>query len=130
MALILIVEDAALIRKMLQKILKAEGHTILEAPNGLQGLQMIRTHNPECIVLDLLMPEMGGRQVLLALREEGLQIPTIVVTADVQQTTRAECLELGALTVLNKIPKPDELRHWVKKAIGVVTQEEIYEPNS
>lgn len=129
MALILIIEDAALLRKMLQRILKPEGYTILEAQNGLQGLEMVRTHNPECIVLDLLMPEMGGRQVLKALRDESLQIPTIVVTADVQESTRSECLELGALTVLNKLPKPEELRHWVKKAIGVATQEEMYEPN-
>ena len=128
MALILIIEDAALLRKMVQKILKPEGYTILEADNGLKGLEMIREHKPDCIVLDLLMPEMEGRQVLKAMREQGLQIPTIVVTADIQESTRQECLELGALTVVYKLPKSDDLRYWVKKAIA--PKEDIYESNS
>ncbi|MBD2181361.1 response regulator [Planktothrix sp. FACHB-1355] len=128
MALVLIIEDAALLRKMLQKILKPEGYSILEAANGLEGLEMVRVYKPDCVVLDLLMPEMGGLQVLKVMREEGLQVPTIVVTADVQETTRQECSQLGALTVLHKLPKSDDLRHWVKKALGA-TQEGMYEPN-
>ncbi|HEY9852015.1 MAG TPA: response regulator [Leptolyngbyaceae cyanobacterium] len=128
-ALVLIIEDAALLRKMVQRILKPEGYRLLEAENGVKGLEMIRTHKPDCILLDLLMPEMDGRQVLKALQTEALKVPTIVLTADIQESTRQECLELGALTVLNKLPKPEELSYWVKKAIGISTQESIYESN-
>lgn len=129
MASILIIEDAALLRKMVQRILKPEGYTLWEAENGMQGLEMIRTHKPNCILLDLLMPEMEGRQVLKTMGTEGLQVPTIVLTADIQESTRQECLELGALAVLNKLPKAEELCYWVKKAIGICTQEAMYESN-
>ena len=126
MGLVLIIEDAALLRKMLQKILRSKGYETIEASNGREGLEMITTHNPDCVVLDLLMPEMEGREVLRVMRDRGLQIPTIVMTADIQETTRAECLELGALTVLNKLPKGEELLPWIEKALKVSTEEEIY----
>lgn len=121
MALVLIVEDAALLRKLIQKILKAEGYSTIEAKNGLEGLEMISTHNPDCVILDLLMPEMEGREVLREMRDRGLQIPTIVMTADIQESTRAECLALGAVAVLNKLPKGEELLPWVAKALKVST---------
>ncbi|NES97993.1 MAG: response regulator, partial [Desertifilum sp. SIO1I2] len=54
MALILIIEDAALSRKLLAKILKPEGHTLLEARNGREGLEMMQKYKPDCIILDLL----------------------------------------------------------------------------
>lgn len=126
MALVLIIEDAALLRKMLQKILRAKGYNTIEASNGREGLEMITTHNPDCVVLDMLMPEIEGREVLKEMRDRGLQIPTIVMTADVQESTRSECLELGALTVLNKLPKGEELLPWIEKALKVSTQKEIY----
>lgn len=126
MALVLIVEDAALLRKLLQKILRAKGYSTLEASNGREGLEMISTHHPDCVVLDLLMPEMEGREVLKEMRDRGLQIPTIVMTADIQETTRSECLELGALAVLNKLPKGEELLPWIEKALKVSTEEGIY----
>lgn len=119
MALVLIVEDAALLRKMLQRILKTGGYTTLEAHNGREGLEMIRTHKPDCVILDLLMPEMEGREVLNAMRSEGLQVPTIVVTADIQESTRLECLKLGAIAVLHKLPKADELLPSIEKAIAL-----------
>lgn len=130
MALILVIEDAALSRQMLRKILQPEGHTILEAKNGREGLEMASTHNPDCILLDILMPEMGGREVLKALRLQDSQIPTIVITADIQESTRQECLELGAFAVLHKLIKPNELRQWIEKALEFSSQEGIYEPNT
>ncbi len=119
MAVILVIEDAALSRRMLRKILEAEGYTVLEASNGLEGLEMVHLHQPDCIFLDLLMPEMTGQQVLKALQKEKSKIPAIVLTADIQQSTRQECLNLGALAVINKIANRDELLGWIDKAIGM-----------
>lgn len=117
MALILVIEDAWLTRRVICKALQAEGYEILEASNGREGLEIVRTQCPECIIVDLLMPELDGLEVLKALQEEELQIPTIVLTADFQETTRRDCLELGAMVVLNKLPNPDQLRAWVEKAV-------------
>nr|WP_242040196.1 MULTISPECIES: response regulator [unclassified Desertifilum] len=128
--MILIIEDAALSRKLLAKILKPEGHTLLEARNGREGLEMMQKYKPDCIILDLLMPEVGGIEVLQIMRQKNLTIPTIVLTADVQQTTQQACLELGAATVLNKIPKIEELRHWLQITIGVSRQGVNCEPDA
>ena len=118
MALLLIVEDSWLSRRVLCKMLQQKGYETVEAASGPQALEMLPRISPDCILLDLLMPEMEGREVLKILREQGSKIPVIVVTADIQKTTRCECLELGAIAVINKIPDSEELTGWVEKAIS------------
>lgn len=118
MALILVVEDAWLSRRMMSKVLENDGHTILQATNGREGLEMVRTHNPDCIFLDLLMPEVDGLDVLKTLQDEGSKIPIVVITADIQQSTRQQCLELGAIAVINKPSQPPELLQALKTALS------------
>lgn len=118
MTSILVVEDSWLTRRVICKILRAEGYETWEASSGPEALEMIRTQTPGCMLLDLLMPDMEGREVLQAMREEGLKIPTIVITADIQATTREECMELGALAVIHKMPNSEELIGWIEKALG------------
>ncbi|MBD1921162.1 response regulator [Microcoleus sp. FACHB-831] len=118
MALILVVEDAWLSRRMMSKVLENDGHTILQATNGREGLEMVRTHNPDCIFLDLLMPEVDGLDVLKTLQDEGSKIPIVVITADIQQSTRQQCLELGAIAVINKPSQPPEILQALKTALS------------
>ncbi len=118
MALILVVEDAWLSRRMMSKVLENNGHTILQATNGREGLEMVRTHKPDCIFLDLLMPEVDGLDVLKTLQDEGSKIPIVVITADIQQSTRQQCLELGAIAVINKPSQPPELLQALKTALS------------
>ena len=118
MARILIVEDAKLTRRMLSKILRQEGHEVLEASGGLQGLELAMIHSPDCIFLDLLMPDLDGLEFLQILRDECLKIPVVVITADIQETTREECLKLGAVAVMRKVLKPDTLRQGIQIAFG------------
>lgn len=120
MTLVLIIEDAWFTRRAISKILQGAGYQTLEAENGRQGLEIVASRSDiDCILLDLLMPEVDGWSVLKALRERKSQMPVIVLTADIQESTRQECLELGAFTVLNKPPKPDELRHTLETALAV-----------
>lgn len=118
MARILVVEDAKLTLRMLSQILRQEGHEVLEASSGLQGLELAMTRSPDCIFLDLLMPDLDGREVLQILRDQGLKIPVLVITADIQETTRQECLNLGAVAVLKKVLKPEILRQGIQIALG------------
>jgi CheY-like chemotaxis protein len=118
MARILIVEDARLTRRMIGQILRQEGHEVLEASGGLQGLELAIIGSFDCIFLDLLMPDIDGREFLQILRDEGLKIPVVVITADIQETTREECLNLGAIAVMKKVLKPDILRQGIKIAIA------------
>lgn len=119
MALILIIDDSSFTRNRIANMVKAEGHETLEASDGRQGLEMTATHSPDCIVIDLIMPEMDGLELLEVLHNQGSKIPRIVVTADIQETVRQECLERGALAVLNKPPKKDELQNILAKALGL-----------
>ncbi|MGB8687694.1 MAG: response regulator [Microcoleus sp.] len=118
MTSILVVEDSWLTRRVICKILRAEGYETWEASCGPEALEMLSTQTPNCMLLDLLMPEMEGREVLQAMREKGFKIPVIVITADIQSTTRSECMELGALAVIHKMPNSDELIGWIKKALS------------
>ncbi|OKH38746.1 hypothetical protein NIES2119_09145 [[Phormidium ambiguum] IAM M-71] len=131
MATILVIDDAALSRQVLRKILQTEGYTIWEAKNGIEALEILekKQKKPDCILLDILMPEMGGVEFLTVMRQRELKIPTIVITADIQETTRIKCLQLGAMTVMHKLVKPNELRDCIKKALENLPPSEIYESN-
>ncbi len=119
MALILIVDDAVITRTIIRKIVQGQGYTTLEADNGQKAVEMALIHKPDCILLDLLLPELNGWQVLQALNEKGSKIPVIFITADTQDTTRDKCLGLGALAVINKPPKLSQLQEVIKEALAV-----------
>lgn len=124
MALILIIDDAALSRAMVRKTLNAEGYKTIEANNGKQGVEMADIHRPDCICLDVLLPELNGFEVLQKLKEEGLDIPVIMITADTQETTREKCLNLGAFAVMNKPAKAEILSQTITQAIAQKKQGE------
>ena len=117
MPLILIADDAAFARRMVKKALKEDSYEILEASNGKECLEMITTYSPDCIVLDLLMPELNGFEVLKELHKQDSNIPVIVLSADIQDTTRSQCKELGAFNMLQKPPKPAEIREAISEVL-------------
>jgi len=80
---ILIVEDNESTRQLMRDIMVNEGWQVIEAENGRVGLEMLQAHNPELILLDLMMPEMDGFEFIEHLRANPAwaEIPVIVVTA-------------------------------------------------
>ncbi|HEV7861512.1 MAG TPA: response regulator, partial [Acidimicrobiia bacterium] len=80
---VLVVEDDAATREMLQRMLEREGFSVAEAADGRAGLERLAEHLPSLILLDLLMPEMNGFEFLTELqaRPEWRSIPVVVVTA-------------------------------------------------
>lgn len=117
MALILIIDDSAYMRQTIRGILRNDGYEIREAEDGVKGLQEIKTHPPDCIILDLIMPGIDGFKILKVLSEERSRIPVVVVTADIQESVRRQCLELGAASFINKPPKEEELRAAIRNAL-------------
>ena len=109
MATILIADDSLFQRLVLSKIVKAQQHDLFEAKNGLEALDMLRSHKPDLALLDLNMPELSGLEVLEAASQEGLETDIVVITADIQETTRARCFALGAHKILSKPPKEQEV---------------------
>jgi len=119
MALILIVDDSSTMRKAIAKVLKEDGHNTLAVADGRKGLEFAAIHAPDCILLDLIMPEVDGLGVLKALREQGSKIPVIVLTADIQEIVRKECLDLGATAFINKPMIGPELLKTIRKVLGL-----------
>jgi CheY-like chemotaxis protein len=115
---VLIADDSFLARQIFIKVLKGNGYEVIEAINGQDAMEKILTQCPDCLLLDLLMPEMDGFAVLKALQEEDLSIPVIVVSADIQETSRAKCHELGAVGFFNKPIKDDGILSAIQKAIA------------
>lgn len=118
MALILIIDDSSTTRKAILQIVKADGYEALTAVNGREGLEIIAATPPDCIILDLIMPDVDGFEVLKALREQRSKIPVIVLTADIQKIVRQECLELGAADFINKPMIKKELSDKIRKSLG------------
>ena len=108
MAKILIVDDSLFQRRSIRKILDRRAHEIQEATNGKEGLEKLQIFQPECIILDILMPDMDGLGFLKLVRQQGKTTPIIVLTADIQETTRRECLQLGATEIVYKPLSPLE----------------------
>ena len=100
---LLIVDDARLSRNMIRQIVEnAMECEIMEAENGKKGFENVLSENPDCVITDILMPEMDGLEMIAAIRQHHIDIPVIFVTADIQASTRAECIKLGAFSVVEK----------------------------
>jgi len=115
---ILVVDDSRIARVVLRQILERAGHHVTEASGVADALAKILESVPDCITTDMLMPEGGGRGLMGALRDRGVSVPVVVVTADIQSTTREECLRGGASAVVDKPVKGDELLRAVDAAVA------------
>jgi twitching motility two-component system response regulator PilH len=102
MGTILVCDDSLFQRRILRSIVEKNGHFLLEAKNGHECLTIAKEKKPDLIFLDLLMPDYDGFAVLKDARDQALDIPIIIITADIQEITRIECLNLGAKAFLNK----------------------------
>ncbi len=109
MAKVLVIDDSGFQRRWITRTLTALGHETIEAVNGLEGLRVAGAERPDCITVDLNMPEMDGIAFLGNLKSGETPIPVIVITANIQDDTRKLCTELGAAAFLNKPFKPTEL---------------------
>ncbi len=105
---ILAVDDDKRIINFLRSKLKASGYEVFTASNGVEGLEQAQAQEPDLIVLDLLMPKMGGLEMLKELRSFSA-VPVIMLTAKGADADRIKGLQLGADDYLPKPFNPDEL---------------------
>ena len=105
---ILIIDDKPELRTLLKSYFTQEGFTTLTASNGREGLFTARYERPDLIILDLMMPEMGGYDFMRAYRREA-NSPIIVLTARLEENDKVLGLELGADDYVTKPFSPREL---------------------
>jgi len=99
---ILIVDDSALSRRMLRRILESAGYEVVEADDGMTALEVYFLEKPDLVLLDLVMKGMYGLDVLVKLREMDPKALVVVASADIQSSTRTMVDEAGALGFINK----------------------------
>jgi two-component system KDP operon response regulator KdpE len=92
---ILVVDDEPRMIGFIRMNLELEGHQVLEAHNGLEALEIIRTQLPDLVLLDVMMPQLDGFETLRMLREFS-NIPVIMLTAKGEEDDKVHGLELGA----------------------------------
>jgi CheY-like chemotaxis protein len=120
MPTILIADDSMYQLYVLGNLAKQVGYEVLQARSGKNCLELVRTHAPDLILLDLNMPDGNGIEVLETLKGEAFKGRIFVISADIQETTRAQCLSLGAADILHKPVKEEVLRNKLQEAFATL----------
>ena len=117
-ATLLIIDDDDVVRASLAAYLEDSGFSVLQAGNGQQGLQVFEEHQPDLVICDLRMPQMGGLELIRQVSERAPQLPVIVVSGAGVMSDAVEALRLGAADYLIK-PLEDlaVLEHSVRRAL-------------
>ena len=117
---ILVVDDAESLRTMVKSYLTQEGYRVVTAANGREALFVARQERPDLILLDLMMPEMGGFEFITAHNRDG-DAPVIILTAKIEESDKVLGLELGADDYLTK---PFSLRELTARIRAVLRRAE------
>jgi DNA-binding response OmpR family regulator len=117
MSTILVVEDDPRMQKVLLRVFRAEGYSVVVAGNGAEGLESFRTARPAAVVLDLVLPQLSGREVCKQLKALSPDTPVIVLSAITRVVDKVLLLEFGADDYVTKPFSPRELMARVQAAI-------------
>jgi two-component system OmpR family response regulator len=115
---VLIVEDDRAVRDLLETVLVAEGFAVRTARDGLEGLLKLKMFRPVAVVLDIMMPDVGGLRVLDELAEEHADVPVIVVTGKPQAADEAR-RRIGGDNVFDKPFDIDVLVARIRQVAGL-----------
>ncbi|HEX2112200.1 MAG TPA: response regulator [Gaiellaceae bacterium] len=122
MTTVLVVDDEAPIRLLCRVNLEAEGMEVLEAADGPTGVELARSHTPDVILLDVMMPGPDGWAVAeqLLADERTRRIPIVFLTARADVRDRARGLDVGGLEYITKPFNPIELASLVRGVVAAV----------
>ena len=117
---IVLAEDEPEIARLIEFKLKKEGYSVTWKENGEEALKAIKADKPDLVLLDVMMPVMGGYEVLRRLKEdENLKsIPVIMLTARAQEKDVVKGIDMGAEDYITKPFHPAELLARVKRILG------------
>src|SRR5450432_2757707 len=124
MTRILVIEDEADIRQVLDYNLKSAGHEVVEAARGLDGLRLLREREPDLVLLDLMLPDMPGTEVCRAIKDNPATrtLPVVMLTARGEEIDRVVGFEIGAD---DYITKPFSVRELVLRIRAVLRRREL-----
>jgi len=114
--LVLAIDDEPGILRLIKLELLSQGFRVITAEGGLEGVRVEEAHNPDIVLLDIMMPDLGGLDVMRRLRERR-DVPIILLTARGADADKVRGLELGADDYLAKPFSPDELSARVRAVL-------------
>lgn len=114
---ILCIDDTPDVRRLVSRLLSRQYH-VLEAADGLQGIELAREHKPDLILVDLHMPHFSGYEVTTRIRSFLPDTPIIALTADITEHVRERALASGCSGYLSKPIDPDEFMEQVAAYLG------------
>jgi DNA-binding response OmpR family regulator len=121
MSLVLVVEDDPAILQGLQESLRLERHDVLSASDGETGYRLAREKKPDLVILDLMLPRMGGFEICRQLRAEGFTPPILMLTARGDEADRVLGLDLGAD---DYVTKPFSVRELLARVRALLRRQE------
>lgn len=124
---LLLIDDDPMITEPLARQLGVAGYRVLVAHNGRSGLELAQTHQPDLVVLDVMMPEMDGWEVCRKLRQISV-VPILMLTALGDEVDRILGLELGADDYLTKPFSTRELKARIKALLRRVELDQLHAP--
>jgi CheY-like chemotaxis protein len=118
---ILIIDDSFVNRQYIKAVLEENLIHVIEAGDGAEALDILESHSPHLVILDLMMPVMDGIETLKKIRANGYDFPILILTADIQEATRQKCELLG---VTGFIKKPTNAKEIIRLINGAFTGKE------
>jgi len=115
---ILVVEDDEGIMLGIEENLKFAGYDVISAVDGNDGLRRATVDHPDLIVLDIMLPEMSGYEICRRLRDQGKQIPIIMLSARGEEFDKLHGFEMGADDYITKPFSVDELIARIKAVLA------------
>lgn len=125
---ILIVDDEPPIRKLLRVGLGSEGYTVTEASNARIALEQVKAERPDLILLDLGLPDIAGHELLRRWRDEGLDLPIVILSSRTDEAGIVRALELGADDYVTKPFGMNELVARIRVALRHKLQQQGEKP--
>lgn len=116
---ILVADDDAMIRQLVRLMLEPVGYKIIEAVDGFDALEKVKKHQPDVLLLNILMPNLDGITVCKMLRKEkaSATLPIILLTGQAQLSVINKGLQAGATNYLTKPMSRQELLRTLRQAI-------------
>ncbi|MDG4881114.1 response regulator transcription factor [Mesorhizobium sp. WSM4884] len=125
---ILVVDDEPPIRKLLRVGLGSQGYTVSEAPNAKAAIELIETERPDLILLDLGLPGMTGLELLGKWRNDGMDVPVVILSSRTDEAGIVSALELGADDYVTKPFGMNELVARIRVALRHKFQQQGEKP--
>ncbi len=125
---ILIIDDENSIRRTLRDILENEGYAIDEAPDGIEGLKLVKSNHYDVILCDIKMPKMDGLEVLDKILESNSDVPVVMISGHGNIDTAVDAIRKGAYDYISKPPDLNRLLVTIRNAFvksNLVTETKI-----